>query len=588
MLKNHLTYLLIVFAFAVAQSQNINWTYSGDSLLGFKYQFEREYTSEKELKENLTQIQLEAFKRGYLGFSINDFKATDSTHYSGVIVLGEIYTWSELDINIKGNILPSYLIPDWKNQIVSSNQISTAYESIIQHYQNNGFPFVQVKLDSIQLKGQELRAQLNIAPKPYHQFDSITVKGNAKLKTYYLENYLGIKKESPYNEEAFKSIERKINELPFVQLTGKPKVQFKQKKACITLPLIHKQANFINGILGVLPNTTSSLTAGEKSNLVITGDLKLNLGNLFRHGEKIKLNWKRIQEETQQLNTSFETPYLFRTLFGISHELDLLKQDTSYINYKNKLGLVYSFGAKRNLKAFWENSGTNKLSDFPVNQTNLTSTNGAINSYGLEFSLDERDYKYNPRKGYVINILAKAGIKKLTGTPVNNKILIPLSETNNVTTSIYAPQSSNIYEAKLDIELYLPLFKVTTIKLESNSGWINNPYLLDNDLNRLGGFKLLRGFDEASIFTSVYTVATFEYRILFEQNSHLAIFYDQGVIQKSTLTEHTLDYPLGFGAGVNFQTKPGIFSVSYAVGKQNNNPIDFSAAKIHFGFINLF
>ena len=40
---------------------------------------------------------------------------------------------------------------------------------------------------------------------------------------------------------------------------------------------------FINGIIGVLPNSKSSLTKDE-SQLVITGDLKLNLGNSFGYG----------------------------------------------------------------------------------------------------------------------------------------------------------------------------------------------------------------------------------------------------------------------------------------------------------------
>ena len=40
--------------------------------------------------------------------------------------------------------------------------------------------------------------------------------------------------------------------------------------------------------------------------------------------------------------------------------------------------------------------------------------------------------------------------------------------------------------------------------------------------------------------------------------------------------------------GGSFETKAGIFSLNYAVGKQLNNPIDFSSAKIHFGFLNQF
>ncbi|MCX6181458.1 MAG: hypothetical protein NT150_05995 [Bacteroidetes bacterium] len=54
------------------------------------------------------------------------------------------------------------------------------------------------------------------------------------------------------------------------------------------------------------------------------------------------------------------------------------------------------------------------------------------------------------------------------------------------------------------------------------------------------------------------------------------------------MTERVIDHPYGFGAGFSFETKAGIFSLNYAIGKQLGNPIDFGAAKIHFGFLNQF
>jgi hypothetical protein len=45
---------------------------------------------------------------------------------------------------------------------------------------------------------------------------------------------------------------------------------------------------------------------------------------------------------------------------------------------------------------------------------------------------------------------------------------------------------------------------------------------------------------------------------------------------------------LGFGAGLNFETRAGIFAFNYALGKKNQNPIDFRAGKIHFGYISIF
>ena len=577
----------LIYAFnTYAQSINMEW--GGDSLVDFKYTTENLYASEKDLLSSIDQIQKEAFENGYLNFSLNGFMQIDSFSFKGEIIIGKQYFWDAIDLRIKGPNIPNYLKPKLENKTISSVQIFKLYKSIVAYYQNNGFPFTEIKFDSLSFNKNVLSGILDVDVKQRVYFDTLTIEGDPKLKTYYIQNYLGIIEGQLYSEQIFKSIERKIKELPFVQLTSKPSICFVKNKAIIKLSLQHKSSNFINGIIGILPNSTSSLNQNYEDNLVITGDLKLSLGNAFKYGEKIKFNWKRIQIETQQLNASTEVPYLFKSLFGINYELDLLKQDTSFINYKNKVGIIYSLGAKRNLKVFWENEGTNKLTVAPILNTKLSSINSATNSYGLQFLMDERDYKLNPRKGVLMKVFARAGIKKLTGITENGRILIPLTSTEVVTTSISAPQVSKIYEAKLHFEIFLPILKVTSIKLATNMGWLHNRYLLDNDLTRLGGFINLRGFDESSIFASAYSINTFEYRILFEQNSHVSIFYDQGIIVKNTLIENTTNYPFGFGVGVNFQTKPGIFSVSYAVGKQNGNPIDFSVAKIHFGFVNLF
>ena len=587
-MKTLVTVLFLTIHLFSAYAQDISMDWKGDTLPDFNYSTEKTYTSKKELVSGISQIQQEAFAKGYLNFSINGFMQLDSSSFQGSVFIGKQYLWDAIDLKINGPNIPNYLKPDLKNKTISSTQIGKLYKTIINYYQNNGFPFTEIKFDSLSFNNNILSGVLDVDVKQRIHFDTLAIEGQPKLKTYYLQNYLGIIKGQLYSESTFKGIERKIKELPFVQLTSEPTIRFSKNKAIIKLPLKHKSSNFINGIIGILPNSTSALNPTDESNLVITGDLKLSLGNAFKYGEKIKFNWKRIQTETQQLHASTEIPYLFKSLFGVNYELDLLKQDTSYITYKNKIGVVYSLGAKRNLKAFWENEGTNKLTDAPIHNTTLSSINSATNSYGLQFLMDERDYKFNPRKGFLLKLYAKAGIKKLTGIIQDERILIPLTSDGAITTSISAPETSTLYEAKLHFEIFLPIFKVTSIKLGTNSGWLQNRYLLDNDLTRLGGFVLLRGFDESSIFASAYSVNTFEYRILFEQNSHVSIFYDQGIIAKSTLIENTVNYPFGFGVGVNFQTKPGIFSVSYAVGKQNGNPIDFSVAKIHFGFVNLF
>ena len=82
-------------------------------------------------------------------------------------------------------------------------------------------------------------------------------------------------------------------------------------------------------------------------------------------------------------------------------------------------------------------------------------------------------------------------------------------------------------------------------------------------------------------------ISSLEYRFLLDKNSNAFIFYDQGIYEDNTLT-YKIDNPFGVGAGISFGSKIGIFSISYALGKQENNPLEFRNGKIHFGYITYF
>jgi len=98
----------------------------------------------------------------------------------------------------------------------------------------------------------------------------------------------------------------------------------------------------------------------------------------------------------------------------------------------------------------------------------------------------------------------------------------------------------------------------------------------------------LRGFDEESIYASSFSILTLEYRFILEQNSYLYVFGDGAWYENNEVSRYIQDTPFGFGAGISFETKAGIFSINYALGKQFSNPIELRSGKIHFGIVNYF
>jgi len=570
--------------------------FGGSSQISISWKFDKHhiglhpdstFKNWEDYNSSIQQVQYEAFKNGYLEFSVDSLVKKDSSFFNGYVHFGKQYVWKKIKLTQKSPEIPKYIKSKWKNKIVSSRDIAIRLNNIAQYFTNNGYPFTKVSLDSISVNEEFLSASIVIDPGKLITWDTLNIVGELKLEKHYLANYLEIHKNKPFNEKTFSEIKKRLQELPFVEITTSPKLLFKEKKALVTLYLKQKSANFINGIIGVLPNSKSSLTKDE-SQLVITGDLKLNLNNSFGYGEKIKINWNRIQIESQRLSTTEEIPYILGSFIGITHSLDILKQDSSFINFKNRMGIKYDISGRQSFTAFWENEGTNSLSSDVLDNSNLTSVSGTKNSSGLKFFLNWLDYKYNPRKGVFISIEGKAGFKKITGQKEGNLVVIPISESNEVSVSLYVPETSPIIEGKIKIEGYIPVWKSISMKLANNSGCKLNDYLLDNDLFRLGGFSLLRGFDQQSVFSTNYSIFTSEFRVLFEENSFFSLFYDKSILHAITLLKSEISRTTAIGAGINFQTKPGIFSISYALGKFEDTPFEFSSAKIHFGFVNLF
>ncbi|MDH3244582.1 MAG: BamA/TamA family outer membrane protein, partial [Saprospiraceae bacterium] len=157
--------------------------------------------------------------------------------------------------------------------------------------------------------------------------------------------------------------------------------------------------------------------------------------------------------------------------------------------------------------------------------------------------------------------------------------------------SLYNELDLNQFQIKMLVTLnfFVPLFQSSAIRVQQKTGWIKSDReLYDNELFRIGGTRLLRGFNEESIRSNFYSILTLEYRLLFDRNSNLFIFSDLGYFRQHTANIERSDTPVGLGIGMNLETKIGVFGISYAIGKQEGDPFNFRTGKIHFGMVSLF
>lgn len=544
---------------------------------GFKMpSYQKKFASSAERDKQVRQVLFSIYDEAYLAAS-PDSLVQDSNLLTAYITIGNKYEWTWLR---KGNVdqepltvagFHAKLFSDkplyYKKALKMMNKILTWYE-------NEGFPFAQLKLDSIDFTGNRLSAVLKVNKERIEKIDSIEVSGNLKLAPRYLYGYLGIKPGDLYNEAKVDAISRRLKAVPFLYETKPMQVIFVQSKVRILLFLGKKSANQFNGIVGILPNQS---TGG----IILTGDVNLQLTNSFHEAEELGFHWQHIEPLTQSLSLHFGYPYLFRTPLGLNIDGNLFKQDSTYLQLDTKIGLKYLMTGGNYWEAYYENISTIAITNSGSQSATVLPpyANSSMGLYGLMFMQNKLDYPYNPRRGYYVLANASAGIKTITVDPALNPSLY---EGLNI--------NSTVYKASLQAEYYIPFTLRSAFKLEVQGATLNAPSLLVSDLFRIGGFTVMRGFDEQSIYASSYSVGTIEFHYLLEQNSFLFLFFDQGWCRETlpSAIQYFNDTPMGFGAGMDFQTKAGIFSIAYAVGKAANIPLNFNYGKINFGITNNF
>jgi len=547
------------------------------------------YNSEAQIRKELGAMLLKLYDNGYLGASVDSLELKGDTAIAWVYA-GPQLEWVQLRPgNVDVPILSQAKYKDrfFTGQPVNYRQLNGLLNDILAYAENNGYPFAQVRLDSLELTDTTLSASINLQKNQLIVYDTITLDGDPKITRAYIYNYLGIRPGDLYNESTVKRISQRLADVAFLIELRPPEVVFEADKAKIRLFLKNRQTSRFDLLIGVLPNNEIS------GRILLTGEANLELQNAFGGAEEIRLNWRKMQTGTQNLDIAVRYPYLFSLPIGIDGNFQLYKRDTLFLDIDYELGLQYLFAGRHYVRAFFHNKATNVLNvdtAFIIRNRTLPEYNDVRNSlFGLEYYLERLDYRFNPREGQLLRVSAGAGTRRVRPSTTIETLTDPL---NPDETFAYLYDSMKLttvqYKFTWQFDQFWPVGRRSTFKTGVRGGsFISNPVFF-NELFRIGGNKLLRGFDEESIFVSTFNVLSAEFRFLLSRNSFFQVFMDAAYVEDRTLDKFRKDFPYGFGAGITFETKAGMFAVSYALGSQQGNPVDFRSSKVHFGYYNLF
>ncbi|MFO7822297.1 MAG: BamA/TamA family outer membrane protein [Cyclobacterium sp.] len=489
---------------------------------------------------------------------------------------GRQYKWvrlsqGNLEAWIANAIQDKHFIPD--GSPFQFREVRRLMDEILETGQNNGFPFMSVKLDSIDIENEQVTAGIFMDKGPLITFDTLQVTGNSKSQPLYLARKTSIIPGEPFSQKKVNRVVDALdNNVPYVSLAGSPELSFQNEAATVYLPVNDRRMNAIDGVIGLLPNEI------EANKWLVTGQFDLQLYNVSGKGRDYLLNWQRLTQYSQNLSLEASEPYILGSRLDISGAFSLLKEDTTFLNRDFSFRVGYQMATHTHIRFFskWKAGDLLSVSRYK-DATNLPEVaDFRFNSYGAILQYTHVDDLIVPKSGWRSNLTFGIG----------NKII---KENTGIATALYADIEKNslqyYFQGKLDY--YFKWEKNFSSRLSLHAGELNNSNLLLNDLFRLGGLQSIRGFNENFFYSNRYVYMNLEPRYYFGNYSYFLLFTDFGMVEDE-VRQQDRDWPFSFGGGLSLETAGGIFNFVYALGKAADQPLGFNYSRIHFGFTGRF
>jgi len=459
-----------------------------------------------------------------------------------------------------------------KGEIFNRYEIETSISSLLTDFENRGFPFAAIKIQSVHLYDDSVSmdhyADIYLALEEGRQsrIDKIEVAGNTSTKDYVITRELRIDSGEEYSQQKIVSLPRRLNKLRYFDPVPVPQFYIdSQNNGVLLINVKERNTNNFDGIIGYVP------PANENESGYVTGLVNVTLRNIFGTGRAAAVKWQKLTRESQELELKYLEPWLFGYPFNLNADLFQRIQDTTYV--QRRLGGALEFLATEDISA---SAFVSTEEIIPTERTVpvFTVYNSSSLTTGLGLKIDLRDDPIAPTGGFLFETLYSFSKKNINGPA---EYITPTLETD-----------INLQRITVGFGAFYEIFFRNIIALGINGKELNGPFFEQSDLWRFGGTRTVRGYREEQFLASRIAWANLEYRIMLTQRSYAFLFFDAGYYFLDADPDRGIaqneDYIFGYGLGITVETAIGLLGVSFALAQGDS----FSEGKIHFGIINEF
>ncbi len=474
-------------------------------------------------------------------------------------------------------------IAKMKGNSISLNEYNNIMEKILDICEETGYPFASVFLDSIDfLTNDSVTAKLAVNLNKRFWIDTIKIVSKFELSQKYLQNFLDIKKGDVFKRSKVNSIPQMIENIPFAKLKDPPGVIFFGNQVSINLDLIPQQVNRFDFLLGFQRGDIS-----DQKKYKLTGDVMAEMINKIGRGERLFFNYKNLAKGKQELNIQANYPYVLDMPFGVDTKLEIFLNEKEYRDVSINLGLLYLLKMNNSINFYWNKKSSRLLGVDTVKILSSSKLPEQIDvvtdNFGAGLYYSQLDYNFNPTKGFVFKVDASAGFRKI----IPNREITAIEGFSSAYDSL--KQKTYMLNLLAGIDYFFRFTRNIVLKTGNSTGVkLTQNALYRNELFRLGGLKLLRGFEENEVLSDFYSIASVEIRLLISKNSYFYFFSDYAILRNPFNEKQKWDRPYGVGGGITFETKAGLLQLVAATGSQYGNPLNLRNPNVHIGYTSLF
>ncbi len=498
---------------------------------------------------------------GYLDASAN-VRASEagSLHVAVEVERGKRWTWGDITLHARPVVsLPQIGEPlgRLRGRASALSALEEAVLDVLDVYDRNGYPFAEVRVESLWHRDGVLDAALAVAEGPLVTWGSLRLVGAKKTKTKTAERMVGFKSGEPFDAHLLRGARPRMLTSGLFSRVGEPVLRAgaTSDMVDVEIQVTEARTSSATGAVGYVP------AAGQTKGYFV-GSAELALENMAGTGRSAAVSWRRMAPGVSSMSVGYREPWVLGSPFSVSVRLAQDVHDTTYTKRRGEANVGMLVGSR--MEASLGGAGERIT---PAAQLAQVLPASVKYEGSVRMTWEGRDKRVLAGHGWFADVSVSYGQRR--------------SEVDSV------DQSTREATLQLRCEVYIPARRYGVLALATGArALVSDADRLPAPLQfPLGGAADLRGYREEQFRGAQIAWLNVDPWVLRWPQGAVGPFVDVGYYHLPASWGGTGGHvKVGYGVALRSVTRIGLLSVDYGIG-EDTGPLD---GRVHVSLRALF